>query len=371
MIKKRKNKNGIWRYQVRVKDCFGRYFPAQTFDRKVDAENRERELKFSLVSRNGAMPVQRTILFAEFWLLWMQECRSTVSEGWKVDQQRLGDEYILPYIGQRQLREIEPRQIASLLELMRREGKASQTILHLYNTLHKAFEDAVHHFEFLEHNPVKKRYRPKLARRHRKFLSPEQSRLLLARSQATNLGPAIWLSLLAGLRSSEVMALTFASLNFELGQIQIRAAYKRKVKRIEPYPKQNDWGVAVMPSVLASYLKELRVGKSANDFVAGGADGQMLSYHVFYKGLRKICGDLGLPLVATHELRHSCTELWIEHGASMEDLRRQLNHASINSTKLYVHRSDSRLHNIGSRIQVCETEQPRTPNQPPRLRIVR
>lgn len=45
MIKLRINRDGTKSYQVRVKDRFGKRYPAETFEKKVDAEKRERELK--------------------------------------------------------------------------------------------------------------------------------------------------------------------------------------------------------------------------------------------------------------------------------------------------------------------------------------
>ncbi len=50
-------------------------------------------------------------------------------------------------------------------------GRSEQVVLHVYNTLHKAFEDAIHHFEYLENNPVRRRYKPRVLKRKRTFLT--------------------------------------------------------------------------------------------------------------------------------------------------------------------------------------------------------
>ncbi len=66
--------------------------------------------------------------------------------------------------------------------------------------------------------------------------------------------------------------------------------------------------------------------------------------------LTKICKELSLPRVTAHELRHSCTELYIEAGASAEDIRRLLNQSSLTATARYIHRTDERLTKIAGNI---------------------
>ena len=61
------------------------------------------------------------------------------------------------------------------------------------------------------------------------------------------------------------------------------------------------------------------------------------------KGLAKLCKEAGVQKVPPHQLRHSCTEVWFSHGASLEDVRRLLGHKCPNTTVTYVHRTDDRL----------------------------
>lgn len=352
-IEVRHSKNGTRRYFVRVFDALGRRLPSRSFDRQVDAERCERQLRLEVDGgRNAADEAAKAMSFEQYFLLWHRECRSEISEGWRNDQLRIAQDFIFPLISDVRLRDIAPLHIGRIIERVRSLGKAEQTIMHVYNTLHKAFEDAIHHYEFLDTNPVRRRYRPKVTYKMRTFLKPAQAMRLLQHVRQDRLGSAIWLSLLSGLRPSEVMALRFGAVDFERRVIIIKAAYKRKVKRIEPYPKQADWGRAVMPPDLVKYLDEHRRAREPDDFVAGETSAEMLSYHVFYKGLRQHCKVLGLPIVTPHELRHSSTELLVEAGATAEDVRRQLNHASLASTRTYMHRTDDRLRHLTDGIVV-------------------
>jgi integrase len=369
-IHTKKLKNGSRRYLVRVKDRQERQLPAKTFSRLVDAERYERDLKQQVDGgRCAARDLVRTLTFWDFFLTWHQECRSEVSEGWRSDQMRMAKDFVLPIVGQVKLQAFTPQMAGRIIEHVRSLGKGEQLCLHVYNTLHKAFEDAIHHYEYLETNPMRRRYKPRLVHQTRTFLMPEQSMRLLQHTRSLPLGPAIWISLLAGLRPSEVMALRYDAINFNHRVITIKAAYKRKVQRIEPYPKQANWGRAAMPPSLADYLMETRGTRGDDEFIASTNGQDMLSYHVLYKGLRKLCRDLDLPIVTPHELRHSCTELMVEAGASAEDLRRQLNHSSLASTKAYIHRTEERLQGIVDRIVVPAAAI--EPLPPRRLQIVR
>lgn len=349
-IKKRPNKKGNIVYQVRVRDQCGRFYPARTFHRLVDAQKYERALLDQRDKGLHSPPTAfRDLRFGEYWNQWSVECRSSVSDGWKLSQDQMARDYILPELATLRLRDIRPRQIGTLLGRLR-ENLSPQTVTHIYNLLHKVMKDAKG-YEYISENPVRKEFRPKLYLVERQFLSPERSRQLLTLVRAEFLGPAIWLSLLAGLRPSEVQALKWDAVDFERKLIVIKAAYKRKVRRIEPFPKQGDWGYAPIPQPLLDYLTQLKA-QCASEYVAPGESGRMLQYEVFLRGLKRHCKALGFIELTPHELRHSCTELYVEQGAGPEDIRRLLNQSSLSVTQRYIHRTDERLMYIAGKVGV-------------------
>lgn len=108
-------------------------------------------------------------------------------------------------------------------------------------------------------------------------------------------------------------------------------------------PKQREWALVPMPQLLAEFMEAAGRHKFTGDFAAPAAQGGMLEYKKFYNGLRELCDHAGIKGVSPHKLRHSCTELWFLSGATLEDIRRLLNHKSSTTTERYVHRSDTRL----------------------------
>lgn len=209
------------RYQVKVRDSIGRWFPSETFPTKAQAEAHERQL---------------------------------------LGQRDQGDMALAP-------------------------SQREQTVKHIYSLIHKLFEDAVEHCGWLARNPALGRYRPKVPRRERAFLTPQESQRLLAFAQSHYLGPAIYLQILAGLRPSEVQALTWSSVDFERGVILIRAAFNNKEGRLQEHPKQDDWGMAPIPPQLGVFLTDLKAKRRERaeacvvQNVAGS--GAMLPYETY------------------------------------------------------------------------------------------
>jgi len=348
-IKCTTTKAGEKRYEVRIRDGYGRFYPARWFSRLVDAKSYKIHLLGLKDRRQPAHKIrQRQISFNEYWKQWMEECRAGISDGWRKDQQRIGEIYLFPRLGPMPLADIRSRDIGAVIEFARVKGLGPASLRHIYNVMHKCFEDAIEHFEFLDSSPVIRRYCPKVPRTKRKFRHPNEAAQLLNTVRGHWLEPAIMIGLMAGLRPGEIQALTWENVDLEKAEIKIVAAYKRRFLRIEPYPKQKDHGSATIPKPLHDYLKQLSIGKDPKSYVAPGEQGGMLHYHLLHRLLPGLCEKAGVTIVTPHELRDSCTELWVYNGANQLDCGRQLNHANPSTTERYMHRTSDRLTAIGS-----------------------
>lgn len=337
---------------VRVRDTNGKWFPAKTFKSKRDAQKYQRELldrkSNHIVAIDSNM---RQMTLENYFCLWMKECRSDVSVGWKKNQLRDFKNHIHPYIGECKFLEVSKRDIALVLNRAKEKGLKSQTIAHLYNLLHKMFEDAIHHFEFLTFNPVIKRYKPKVYQKERSFLTVQESWRPLRSCKGSWLEAPLWVSLFTGMRPCEVQALKWQRVDLSNRRIVISAIFKRSENRIQDHPKQGDWGQAPIPDHLYRYLCELKESNPFCNFVCPGPEGGMMSQRSFLAALKRQCIEIGVTVVTPHELRHSSTELYYTAGASTEDLKRLLNHSSSKTTETYIHRTDERLLRIANQIE--------------------
>lgn len=346
-----KTKSGQIRYQVKVKDHTGKWFPTRSYAKLAEAKEEEARL-FQLKNKGNRVVTEdaRTVIMDEYWEVWAVENRSEVGAGWRKSQDQMYRDYVRPIIGKATLASIGAPEIGRVLNRMAEQGRSDQMRKHVYSLLRKLFNDAVEYYEMIPVSPVKPKFhRPKVRQTKRDFLKPSEAWRLLEVSRDHFLGPAVWLQTLSGLRPGEVQALRGKCLLFDLNQILICATYNKKTKELQDFPKQEDWAYSPMPEVLKEYLLARRVGPL--DFVAQGYSGGMLSYDTYYGGLKKLCKEAGVHSVTPHELRHTATELYVQAGASTEDIRRLLNHKSLNATKHYIHRTDERLARIASTLR--------------------
>lgn len=357
-IEMRKRKKGQV-YVVRVQDRASNWFPTKTFQRKVDAEAYERAL---LVQRDGggraASMDTRNLLFKSYYVRWANECRGRASLGWRDSQDRMARKYVLPLLGEMKLQDVSGSDINRVLNLAQERKLEPATVRLVYVLLHKIFADAVDEHELLTVSPVKKKYRPHVNQKERDFLRPTEAWKLLEVAKYDPIGPAVWIATLAGLRAGEIQALKVRAIDFENCQILIRGTFVRRSMVLQDHTKQGDWGKAPLAPPLRAYLLEVVSDKKPDDFVVNGDRDEMMSHNAFLRNLKRLCAKAGVPIVTPHELRHSCTELYVEQGASQEDLRRLLNHSSLNATQRYIHRTDGRLNSIAAAIRAPPTARP-------------
>jgi integrase len=334
------------KYFVRVKDIWGNWYPQESFPSLTLARRRRTELLgYRNSGKNAGLEKLKAILLADYASLWSKECRDHCSDGWRLSQDQMLRDHILPYWGIKQLGSISSRDISVLMTTLEAKGLGPQTRKHVFSLVNRLLGDAVHHFEFMEINPVKKKHRPKVLVQERAFLRPDESVKFLNFSKTHYLGPAIWLGLLAGMRSEAIIALQWDSVDFEKQEIHIKQGWKRKVRRIDPFPKGKGWERIPIPKSLADFLGERKATPNRkSEFVAPGLEGGMLDYQKFLRGVQNLCKQAGVRVVTPHGLRHSTSELYVESaGASIEDMRRLLGQKDISTTARYMHRTPERL----------------------------
>lgn len=337
-----KRDSGKWIVQLRDRD--GSWFPSRTFGSKREAQDYEDELR--MLRRQGVRVKSRALreqTLSQYWLRWSTECRSEISEGWKSSQDQMWRDHLEPLIGQVKLVDLERSDVAHLMSKLKSEGLSGQTRLHLYNLLHQMLESAVGVYEVRENNPVSKTLKPAVSTVRRKFLKPRVARGFLDGVRKHPMGAAFWIMIHCGLRTGEVQALRRENIDLDDASLMLHEQWVRKERRFGPL-KNREPLVVPMPVELVKYLQEkLDPSLKPRDFVVANQSGGRLSHSVLYKELKRVCAVQGLPALSPHELRHTCSELWIEQGATQQDLRRLFNHSSEKSTERYIHKTDERL----------------------------
>lgn len=289
------------------------------------------------------------MLFCDYVVKWKSKARLNVSDGWKLGQDQVIRDHIGPHLDNLQISKITSEDISDILSISKNKGHSENQQRKIYNVLSKLFGDAIHFFELITRNPVRKRFhRPVVHEVERSSLTPEQSFIVLEYTMHHPLfGAAVWIQLLAGIRVSEIQGLQWKDIDFEENTIHIRRAYKRHAKKMEDYPKgKKQYRVPIAPK-LKNYLM---AHKNDSSFVCPNTVGKMLCAKYYDEYLKTVQVALKLPIGSSHGLRHSCARLYASLGASDEDLQKLLGHKNLVSIKTYIHRTDENLFSISKKI---------------------
>lgn len=281
-------------------------------------------------------------MFTEYIEEWKRDCRTNSSDSYHIDQDRIIRLHIKPLLGQKELTEINASDISKVLTRSKSIGHSKNTQLYIYVILSKIFSDAIEFHEYKFLNPVKKKHhKPNVPTIKSKFMKPEQSLIVMEYVMGSLFESLIWIQLFTGCRVGEVLLLRWRHIDFDNDFIWVEHTYIRKTGEIQEYTKNGSQVYLPLPPRLKAFLLA-RKGKP-DDLVAPNTLGNMICYYVYRRYLRVLQTKLNLDIRSSHGLRHSATELWAEAGATIEDLRRLLNHNSQQSTLKYVHRTDRRL----------------------------
>jgi len=166
-----------------------------------------------------------------------------------------------------------------------------------------------------------------------RVLSPSEVDALLGALRTRRDRAMVEAMLLGGLRRCEVLGLRLCDANVGERRLFI-ACGKGGRQRIVPVS-------ARFFAALGGYLEEERPPAASTDrcFVVlkGERRGQPLSAAGLDEVLAGARARAGLPRLTCHQLRHTCFTRLREAGMALEAIQAQAGHASIESTRIYVH----------------------------------
>ncbi|MDP2729764.1 MAG: tyrosine recombinase XerC [Dehalococcoidales bacterium] len=200
--------------------------------------------------------------------------------------------------------------------------------------------------EILSVNPVQETSSPRLDRRLPSFLTiPEITRLLEAPGSATPQGQRdralLELLYASGLRVSELVSLNLEKV--DLGSREIRVLGKGAKERIvlmgEPAAR-----------ALTAYLKDGRqklLGEKRNRALFLNRYGGRLTERSVQSGLENYARMAGIgKRVHPHMLRHTFATHLLDGGADLRVVQELLGHASLSSTQVYTHISQTQAKKV-------------------------
>jgi integrase/recombinase XerD len=166
-----------------------------------------------------------------------------------------------------------------------------------------------------------------------RILSPNEVDSLIAALRRQRDRAMVEAMVLGGLRRCEVLGLRFADI--DAGQQRVFIADgKGGRQRIVPISRR-------FFDTLARYLERERPQSSNSDHVfvvlKGSRRGEALSPSGLDQILKSARTRAGIDRASCHQLRHTCFTRLREAGMALEAIQAQAGHASIETTRLYLH----------------------------------
>ncbi len=281
---------------------------------------------------------------------------------------------VKPRIGKMRVRDIKPMHCQQIFNAMYREyanGTMYQTYIMLGAMLKSALKNGLiqtHPFDSVEMPPSKDK-------KEIRFLTVEEQEAFEEEASFTDKANAFGLILQTGLRTSELIGLTFDCIDFDKRTItidkQLEYRYSEGYWRAGPPKTKSSYRTIPMTQKAYDILKseearreyrkeadsldtELQYYDSRSDSIkklrmkdlvfVSQRTGEPVKNSTYDTALYKICERAGIEPFCMHSLRHTLATRMIERGVQPKILQRILGHKSLSTTMdRYVHVSDESL----------------------------
>ena len=322
---------------------------------------REYEVKEKLIHTD--------MLFSEAVRHWLDNVALRIDEVTLQGYTVLAKKHILPYFDDLGIKlvDVDRKTLQKYIDEKYKNGRTdgkgglSPRSLRLHkNIIYQTLKEAVRD-ELISGNPAELVTLPQMQRFEASFYSAEQLNTLLRAVKGEPLYPLIKITVVYGLRRSEVLGLKWDSVDFENSTLTIKHTVSKVSKTVEKDKTKNASSYRsfpLMPDIrtLLIYLKEQEgankklFGKeyNSNDYILKWDNGTPFSPDYVTQKFPKLLEENGLPHIRFHELRHSCASFLINSGFTLKDVQEWLGHADIKMTaNIYGHLEVGRKQSMG------------------------
>lgn len=310
------------------------------------------------------------ILFCDYMKLWLERTEKSVDIITYQGYSSVAKAHIIPYFENKRLklsavnRDVIQEYINVKSENGRLDGKGGlspKTMKTHKLILQLAFKEAMKD-ELIVKNPCEYVTLPKMQRREATFYTIGQLNDLFAAVKDEPLFPLIYLTVIYGLRRSEVLGLKWDSVNFEQKSVTIKHTVVRYFDVIEKdstktassfrtYPMTEDVERLLVKLKNCEAENKALFGKEycQNDYIFKWADGKPYAPDYITSKFSKLLKKYNLPHIRFHDLRHSCASLLIANGFTLKDVQEWLGHSDFRITaNIYAHLDTKRKADIAN-----------------------
>ena len=248
--------------------------------------------------------------------------------------------HIKPGIGAIRLSDLHPHMVQTFINSL--ENISPSTVRFVYKVLHSALHKAVM-LEYIMRNPSANCVLPKTTPPPIVPLTDAQAAAVLSTAVGTPIEHVVSVALFTGLRQSELLGLTWDSIDMKNGIISVNKQLTRNGHRntgIFSTPKSGKGRtITPAPSVIAA-LRAQKIKQTEMRIKAGAVwnneynlvftmeDGKLFDQSRLIKAFRKVVKAAGLEGVRFHDLRHTYAVNAIRAGDDIKTIQGNLGHAS-------------------------------------------
>ena len=369
-------KRGKNSYRLTVSEGFDLSGKPMIHRKTVHGTKKDAEVelaKFVTEVQNGLVIDGKSLKFSEFTEIWKRDYGSKeLAPSTYKRYCRMLETRLLPYFGHFYINKIKPTDIMKFYDLLekdtqlvRKKGNngsktkkplSGKTILEHHRLLRAMLHKAVY-WQLIVANPAERVQPPKARKPKRRSYDDEQTKILLENlellsSEDTKYKVAIILTVFTGVRLGELMGLEWQDVDFKNGIISINRSsqYLADMGVFTKVPKtESSIREIAIPEFIISLLEEYKLWYEEQKSVYGElwtnsdrlfvqADGKPMHPSTISKWFVKYVGQIGLPVINFHGLRHTNASLLVAQNIDIAVVSARLGHAQISTTlDFYVH----------------------------------
>jgi integrase len=278
---------------------------------------------------------------------WSQYTRDKWKPSTQITQGSFVTKHIRPYFDPMKLSEITPSDIVSFHQSLEAKGLSKKTRRTIHSILATMFNYAADVLELIPKSPVNKRIAPKLDKREKSSLSPDQAWALwdaLVDPKLMRYRAFYGVLLFTGIRTGEALGLTWEDVDLANRQITIRRAIYRG-RPTSPKTPASLRTRPISPELYTALVnhKAMAHYTAPTDYVFASSSGRPANPDQLREALQKVLREklnirMGPREDGLHLLRHTSGSLVYRQTHSVKDTQEWLGHTSSKVTMdVYTH----------------------------------
>ena len=375
MAKKRANGEGNLRKREDRNGWEARYYDAKgnrhSVYGKTQAEVRKRlaEAVKKEEEKDSELEEEEDLTVGQWLAIWQRDFLGNVKPGTMISYETQIRVHILPALGEIKLTALRTPVVQRLYNQILAKGLSPKTIKNIHGCLHRALDIAVR-VGYLTKNPTSACILPTVRQAEMQPLDTPDLKKLLEALRGEEYEAIITTALFTGMRSGELLGLTWDCVDFSNGIIRVTKQLLQPRRKGRPFaygtPK-NGKGRTLTPapfvmSVLSEHKKaqdlhRQAVGPAWDDggfpnLVFTHPDGSHLSQPTVWKALQKILKKAGLERHRFHDLRHTYVVNAFRAGDDVKTVQQNAGHYSAAFTlDRYAHVTETMRRESADRMQ--------------------